>query len=252
MASCRVSLLLIAALLVVSQPVSAYRRMVSSSGGIIHQVGQRRLLQGDNPCGSFDPSDPFDGVRDGTQTPNLHQPCYDGAGNVLYCCLSGSTQCACAPTPPGATGPFQCYNYVANNGLNANTGEACGFFLPGQAPPPAATTPSPTSTAPSPTSTVPSPTSTAPSPTSTPPSSTSAPGGSPAPCPTVQPRGPPGSDGTCGNDPAGQAYNLCTSSLGVQFCCPSNYVCPTADPVVASNPLFSQQVYCQALGPCGY
>jgi hypothetical protein len=73
------------------RPVEGYRSFkdrtlwTSSTGGLIHQVGQRRLLQGGGgTCGSFPDSDPFDGVRDG-QTPNAHETCYTASGSVMFC-----------------------------------------------------------------------------------------------------------------------------------------------------------------------
>ncbi|GAQ87072.1 hypothetical protein KFL_003290080 [Klebsormidium nitens] len=252
-----VSLLLVTALLIFSQPVQGYRRGLSTSGGLLVHSTDRQLLQegSDNPCGQFPADDPFDGVRIGQQTPNWHEPCRDSSGVVQFCCSAGSTQCACPPNPPTAAGPFGCYNYVDSNTLNFNTGQQCGFTLPSSpaTPSPTSTTPSPTSATPSPTSATPSPTSTTPSPTSTP-SATSSPTSAPTnppggPC-TTAPRGSPGSDGTCGFDPAGQGYNLCTTMAGIAFCCETGYTCPTADPVTASNPSFALQVYCQALGPC--
>ncbi|GAQ81333.1 hypothetical protein KFL_000770260 [Klebsormidium nitens] len=90
-------------------------------------VSQQGSSEGDatpyNPCGHFDSNDPNDAG-------NAHQPCYGPDGEVWYCCLSGSSMCSCPTVVIDAPKDYGCYNYVADNTLNANTGAECGYFFP--------------------------------------------------------------------------------------------------------------------------
>ncbi|GAQ83912.1 hypothetical protein KFL_001680070 [Klebsormidium nitens] len=130
----------------------------SSTGGLIHSVGQRRLVQSAGACGSFPSDDPYDGAING-QTPNTHETCFTQSGLVQYCCPGGTTLCSCPHTPVPDSGPYTCYNY-----LSATTAS-----VPATAPTDAPT-PTPTVVAPAPAVTdtpTPTPAGTTPAPTST-------------------------------------------------------------------------------------